>query len=145
MSTSPYIDSILANTGDVEFVWQNGSLESLEFEGMTTLNLTVFSGCSAPLTSSQTFYASTSHASDLKEPNALAFYPNPANDFLIAHGSRAQQAKLKMRDNQGRVAKSCDIGERETIDVTSIPAGIYTLEIWVSGTLPETSKVIIEH
>ncbi len=145
VSTSPYIDSILANTGDVEFVWQNGSLESLEFEGMTTLDLTVFSGCSAPLTSSQTFYASTSQASDLKEPNTLAFYPNPANDFLIAHGSRAQQAKLKMRDNQGRVAKSCDIGERETIDVTSIPAGIYTLEIWVSGTLLETSKVIIEH
>ena len=145
VSTSPYVDSVLASTGDVEFLWQNGSLESLEFEGMTTLDLTVYSGCSAPLTYSQTFYASTSQVSNLKESNALAFYPNPANDLLIAHGSRAQQAKLKIRDNQGRVTKSWDIGEQETIDVTSIPAGIYTLETWVNGILLDTSKIIIEH
>ena len=144
VSTSPYVDSVLVSNGNLEFVWQNGDVESLIFDGSATFDLTVYSQCAAPNFSSETFYSSTASIAPYSTRSNFSIYPNPASDLLFIDVLASTSAEVIMRNSRGKTMGSWSVTGTESINVSGIPQGVYSLEILSDGKILEKQAVLIQ-
>lgn len=73
----------------------------------------------------------------------LTIYPNPANQWVTIHVPTGQ-GKVIVRDESGRVVFEEKImGKQETIEVSSLAAGVYFIEV-VLGETHHAEKLIIQ-
>ena len=72
-------------------------------------------------------------ATDIADETALTVYPNPTDDLLFVELRGAGIANVALYDLQGRVVMGvCDMPQRTataTLDVKSLPAGVYVLRV----------------
>ena len=104
-------------------------------------------------TSAQTFYqdwyrvfdsgASTSGVIQVVSRNAVSVWPNPATNHLFIHADAAlQEGDATVYDLSGRKCKAQRWKTGESIDVSGLPAGMYTVSV-VSPQATATTRFVI--
>ncbi|RPJ64407.1 MAG: T9SS C-terminal target domain-containing protein [Acidobacteria bacterium] len=78
------------------------------------------------------------------EKEEVEIYPNPASDRLFIRTGGFRPVRLRMVDLQGRVLLEKS-GETDGLDVSSIPAGLYFLQLGDRKGSLVTRKVVIRH
>lgn len=67
---------------------------------------------------------------NLTDADVFTAYPNPATDFITLNAPLAAGSRLEIADAAGRVVRTINlIGERSTIGVEQLPAGVYHLSL----------------
>lgn len=75
---------------------------------------------------------------------SVELFPNPASDILHIRTNGFTLSHIRMIDLQGRVLLNED-GDRHEIDVTSLPAGMYLLQLGASDGSYVNRKMVIRH
>jgi len=78
------------------------------------------------------------------EKEEVEIYPNPASDRLFIRTGDFRPVRLRMVDLQGRVLLEKS-GATDELDVTSLPAGLYFLQLGDGNGRLVTRKVVIHH
>ena len=66
----------------------------------------------------------------MSEQNFISYSPNPVVDYLIIHDADLRISNVVIYDLFGRPVYS---GKEKTIDMIHIPAGTYTLNVWLNN------------
>jgi len=81
---------------------------------------------------------------------SFSAYPNPANSFInfnyILNG--AQRASLKIFNLLGECVQTLPLNvskNKTSIDVQSIPSGVYVCEIEADGSMPTYQRLVVSH
>ncbi len=144
VSTSLYIDSIWASNDTFDFVWQDGDIETLDFEGSTTLNLVVYHSCGSDFSISETLTSSGSFVSRIKGGIDFKVYPNPVRDALFIELKSDDFMRFVLRDSYGRKVQEWLISGNTTLDFSTIPPGFYRLESWDQNTPLSSRAILVE-
>ena len=144
VSTSPYVDSIAVSNATFDFIWMDGDLVTLDFEGTTTLELVVYSACGPPYSYSETLTSAGNSVSATPSPLGTQVYPNPAHDVLFVELNWANPAHAILRDSNGRQTKEWPLSGATCLDVSAIPSGFYRLEIWSQGALLNSRAIAVQ-
>ncbi len=110
--------------------------------GYYTVQVTTAPGCVSEM--SDPFYFVSSVIENLE---GIRIYPNPATSKLFITSTEGWQIRrICLKDNLGNTLMEVSQGATESIDldVSSVPSGVYLLEI-VSGGIRQVAKVIIIH
>jgi hypothetical protein len=142
VSASLYVDSIWASNDSFDFLWQDGDIETLNFEGSTTLNLVVYHSCGPAFSISETLTASGTSVASLDSDFGFKAYPNPLSDFLTIELHAPRLVQIVLRDSKGRKIQDWFISDQTTLDLSKIPLGAYRLEVW-EGDLFLTSHALV--
>ena len=144
VSTSPYVDSMAVSNATFDFIWMDGDLVTLDFEGTTTLELVVYSACGPPYSYSETLTSAGNSVSATPSPLGTQVYPNPAHDVLFVELNWANPAHAILRDSNGRQTKEWPLSGATCLDVSAIPSGFYRLEIWSQGALLNSRAIAVQ-
>ncbi len=76
-------------------------------------------------------YTVTTSLVDASSPSAISVFPNPASSFVTIENLQPNTQSIRLYDMAGRIVlESSDVtGDRHTLSVGELPAGIYLLEI----------------
>ena len=60
----------------------------------------------------------------------INFYPNPVKEYLIIENKRLEQniIQLKLCNKFGEIVKEIELKDREIVDVSCLPKGVYLLK-----------------
>lgn len=139
VDTKPFYMSVLESPEDAGFHYHNNALtflnvgKSIGDEMILALNDMAF--CSVP----------TSVLPDNGASDVIAVYPNPASDQLTIQ-SKAQISSIELFDAIGQLTRTINpLGSEQTIDLSSMPSGMYTMRITVAeGGSAITRRIVIE-
>jgi hypothetical protein len=143
VSTSPYIDSIHVSNGIFNFVLQEGDVIPLNFADSIVVDVLTFSGCANPISSTQTFYSGANSIREEKNSGTY-IYPNPTSESLWVMQSRGL-SEFILNDSRGTVMQKWSATESHSVNVSSLPSGLYFLETWTEQKLIKTNKVLIQY
>jgi hypothetical protein len=144
VSASPYIDSIGVSNDLFDFIWQDGDLVTLEFDGSATFDVVLYSGCDASGTITETFY-STASAIELLEERPLNIFPNPSSHLLFLDNPTNQTIEMRLRDHRGRIVQTWKASGSTSLESSQIQPGLYLLEVYIDDELHSIQKQIIRH
>ncbi|MDA0718946.1 MAG: family 16 glycosylhydrolase [Bacteroidetes bacterium] len=69
-------------------------------------------------------------STDDRESDSFRIYPNPSSDFIQIKGDVQNRLTYRLSNNLGQVLKQGVVGvQSNSIDITSLPAGLYFLEL----------------
>jgi len=89
-------------------------------------------------------FSSSSSVSSSLVAHELAVYPNPGIDFVTLDIPKIEgAAAITVRNSIGAICLTAQINSDRKLDLTSLPAGIYNLEI-SSGNFRATKQVVKE-
>ncbi|MBV42339.1 MAG: hypothetical protein CL834_04845 [Crocinitomicaceae bacterium] len=142
VSTSPYIDSIHMSSEIFNFVLQEGDVITLNFLDSLVAEVLVFSDCADPMSSTQIFYSGANSIREEKNSDA-SIHPNPASEWLWISQSRVH-SEFVLNDSRGTLVQRWSATGSHSVDVSSLPNGLYFAETWTDGRLTNISKIIIE-
>ena len=78
----------------------------------------------------------------LRAPLAVSVYPNPVGAELLIRATRSLRgSQFEVLDTQGRTQLRGS-GEAGRLDVSGLPAGVYTLRVLVEGQRPVTTRFV---
>jgi len=78
--------------------------------------------------------------------NLLTVYPNPAGDFLtVQHSNAGNICSLSISDVMGRIWFRAEVFKGNTIDVRSLPDGMYLLQAKMGDTCYTRKIMVSEH
>jgi photosystem II stability/assembly factor-like uncharacterized protein len=119
---------------DIEYLWYN-ELDELIGEGDSVcsysygMNFYIQAVSSYGCTS--TLYVNNGYPMGITElDDVLRIYPNPVNDFLVIEtGEHVNGHLLKVHDYLGKPVINVEISGKTTIDVRSLPPGVYFVNL----------------
>lgn len=131
-----------AGTGWDSLLWSDGSTTTQTFEvtGPMIIGCTVWlDGCSAY--DSLVIYPVG--ISEILTDNGFALYPNPAeNKLYLTHQYKSGMLQYQIIDVNGRTVNSGIINEKSvTIDISTLPAGFYTMQVNASDQIRQTKFI----
>ena len=111
------------------------------FPGIADWNVTTGSGCARAVALAK--YGKTSGVDDV-ENSLCAFYPNPVSDLLTVRLNTVASATAQVFDLVGTVVaeKQLDASDM-TLDLRSLPAGIYVVRV-IAGDSIYTGRIVKE-
>jgi hypothetical protein len=72
-------------------------------------------------------------------------WPNPASSFLNIEWQEAGEAAIRLFDMTGKqVLRQSGSGQREVVDVSGLPSGLYMLQL-VQGEMKSSSRIVVQH
>jgi subtilisin family serine protease/chitodextrinase len=81
-------------------------------------------------TASTTFFSMTNFAEEIgNETSSFILYPNPANDKVQITMPQNSNAKVSVYNISGSLVRHININADESIDVSSLASGVYTVKI----------------
>ncbi len=144
VSASPYVDSIAVSNDLFDFIWQDGDVVTLEFDGNATFDVVLYSGCDVSGTITETFY-STASAIEVLEERPVDIFPNPSSNLLFLDNPTNQTIEMRLRDHGGRIVQTWKASGSTSLEASQIHPGLYLLEIYMDGELHSIQKQIIRH
>lgn len=140
----------IGGTAPYQFLWESGasglSVDSL-LPGLYTVTLTDAHDCSLSQTFQVGFTIATNEAG--KPISATGIRPNPASDYLTVYlepNTRAMPLHLMLADASGRLVLKRSLGaglQKYELDVSSLPAGYYWVEVIYADDSSAKYKVIV--
>lgn len=120
------VTTISGGTGPFTYLWSNGVTQQATaglVAGLYTVTVTDDRGCTASTTVEVKYFSGTSEVGTI----ALHVYPNPASEWVqVQLPDQVQATRLELLDAQGRIIQHWP-GQERRLDLSSIPAGAYTL------------------
>jgi hypothetical protein len=96
--------------------------------------------------------AATTLTAGIEEDSLLSVYPNPTKGQLKLrlNTTVAGSYKVRVSNTIGKQVKLVDLslleqGEETTLDMTTLPAGVYFYSLLVNEKLIETKRLIVQH
>jgi len=72
------------------------------------------------------------------------FYPNPANDILILEGN-GEESRVQLWSIEGKLIHELSLRGAQSVNVSELPNGIYTIRIIDNNAEIVHSKLVIQH
>jgi len=128
-------------SGVYSFQWNTSETTSyieIVDSGEYSVTVTDANGCS--VTVQFIFVGIDSH-----QTTSIQLWPNPAADFIQIQ-TPFKQGELKVFDARGQWVVSTILNDSnsQTIDISSLSAGIYSYQIWNKQALASTGKLVVE-
>ena len=137
---------IITLTGYTSYSWSNGFISnSVTITDSGTYHVTVTDMHACEGTDSITVSVEIcSNVENIVAQNAFRVYPNPAKNIINIEVDYAKKTTFKMLNIEGRevLKGKLNTGAVQQIDVTTLPPGVYFLEIR-SDTITELKRVVI--
>ena len=75
----------------------------------------------------------------------VKIYPNPASNFLIIESLNNNAEEIRIADMSGRNILKHSLNSGKTVDVSSLPNGIYLITLKNNDNFQSTKRFIISH
>lgn len=85
---------------------------------------------------------------DENNPAALSVYPNPCDDFINVYveSLNLDQCELQLYDTQGRLVRNATVnnsGSTWIIESSTLPEGLYVLQLHAGGRMVASERVVV--
>ena len=142
VSTSSYVDSIVVNTGDDVFVWEDGDINQLFINETTYFEITAYSSCTESIVLLDSLIIGQQQSIEQLLQQSIGVFPNPASAQVQVNLSAAN-GQVWLLDARGKAVRTRNVQSQEfEMDVADLPQGIYTL-VWRSNGATLQRRIVI--
>ncbi|KAB1065253.1 S8 family serine peptidase [Salibacter halophilus] len=131
---------VSGGNGNIEYEWSTGdttdAIQNLS-QGNYQVTVTDSTGCSV----TKSFDMFLSGSDELTE-NDISIYPNPTKGLVTVRTGGARGLTLDVLDVVGKVVLTERL-DKQMIDLTGLPSGLYIFKIHSDGNPVKTEKVIV--
>ena len=116
----------VANTKNTSFVYPTGGVYLASLVAVNSF------GCKDSVSKSVTI--TNTAVKTLSNQLGVKIYPNPANDFItIETNENSKNGAYYLLDINGKIIQHAVLNKLQTIEITSLPSGIYFIKLEIAG------------